>query len=270
MKLKLFLYLLCAAMTLMLAGCGKEKEELTSQPEAADTTVPETETETETEETTAETKKTTKPAAETTAAASETTADTETSTAAETETASESQTETETAAEEPEVTETEPPAEETDAVVEETTEAPPVTEPDTAPAAQFSAEDLAFQYNGVSLTVGQDAAGFVAAVPADTMESAPSCYGNGSDVNYYYSNFTLYIWDSEGKQLTYGIDITGAGLTTSKGIGIGSSLADVTAAYGSGCTVEGPDYVYAVDDCTLRFTISGDAVTYISYNYDLG
>ena len=269
MKLKLFLYLLCAAMTLMLAGCGKEKEELTSQPEAADTTVPETET--EVEETAAETKKTTKPSTETTAATSETTADTETSTATETETASESQTETETAAEEPEVTETEPPAEETDAVVEETTEAPPAaTEPDTAPAAQFSAEDLAFQYNGVSLTVGQDAAGFVAAVPADTMESAPSCYGNGSDVNYYYSNFTLYIWDSEGKQLTYGIDITGAGLTTSKGIGIGSSLADVTAAYGSGCTVEGPDYVYAVDDCTLRFTISGDAVTYISYNYDLG
>ncbi len=265
MKLKLFLYLLCAAMTLMLAGCGKEKEELTSQPEAADTTVPETET--EAEETTAESKKTTKPSTETTAA-SETTMDTETS--AVTETTAESQTETETAAEEPEVTETEPPAEETDPIVEETTEAPPAaTEPDTAPAAQFSAEDLEFQCNGVSLTVGQDAAGFIAAVPADTVESAPSCYGDGSDINYYYSNFTLYIWDSNGTQLTYGIDITGTGLTTSKGIGIGSSLADVTAAYGSGYTVEGTDYVYKVDNSNLRFTISGDAVVYISYNYDL-
>ncbi len=267
MKLKLFLYLLCAAMTLMLVGCGNAKEELESQPEAADTTVPEDETETEAEDTTAETKQTTKPATETTAA-SETTADTETS--AVTETTEESQTETETAAEEPEVTETEPQAVETDPIVEETTEAPPAaTEPPTTPAVQFTAEDLEFQCNGVSLTVGQDAAGFVAAVPADTVESAPSCYGDGSDINYYYSNFTLYIWDSNGTQLTYGIDITGTGLTTSKGIGIGSSLADVTAAYGSGYTVEGTDYVYKVDNSNLRFTISGDAVVYISYNYNL-
>ncbi len=268
MKLKLFLYLLCTALTFMLVGCGNAKEELESQPEAADTTVPEAETENEAEETTAETKKTTKPASETTAAASETTTDTETSEV--TETTAESQTETETAAEEPEVTETQPPAAETDPIVEETTEAPPApTEPDTTHAVQFSAEDLAFQYNGVSLTVGQDAAGFVAAVPADTVESAPSCYGDGNDINYYYSNFTLYIWDSNGTQLTYGIDITGTGLTTSKGIGIGSSLADVTAAYGSGYTVEGTDYVYKVDNSNLRFTISGDAVVYISYNYNL-
>lgn len=262
MKKNVFLCLLCTlAMSAALAGCGSQTEDVTSTPEQTTTTAPATET----ESTTTTEKATTKAAATTQVTAA--TEETETTEATET-------TETTDTTESSAATETEAPTTEeaTEAPTEPSEDAqptePPTTEP-TQPPASFTEADLVFTAGGNSLTVGQDAAGFVAAVPADSVESAPSCYGNGNDVNYYYTDYTLYIWDSNGTQLTYGIDITGGSLTTSKGIGIGASLADVENAYGTGYTVEGPDYVYTSGNSNLRFTISGDKVVYISYNYNL-
>ncbi len=267
-KLLLMLTALCLLST-GLAGCGKEKEELSdSQQEQTETT---TEVAKETvAETEAVTTKETK--ATTTTKAEETTAES-TSETAETETTASETTETTAAATEA-PTETEAPAP-TEAPTEPIDQAtqPPATEPPTEaptePPAAFSAEDLKFTYNGTSLTVGEDASAFVSAVAPDSSESAPSCYGNGEDVNYYYPNFTLYIWDNDGVKLTYGIDIKSAGLATSKGISVGSSVNDLIAAYGSNYSVEGMDYVYAEGNSNLRFSIANDTVVYISYNYNL-
>ncbi len=262
------LCLLCTGFT----GCGKEKEDLSdSQQEQTETTTEAAkETTAETEAvTTKETKATTTTKAEeTTAESTSETAETETTASETTETTAT----TEAATEAPTQTEAPAPTEAPTEPIDQATQPPatePPTEAPTEPPAAFSAEDLKFTYNGASLTVGEDASAFVSAVAPDSSESAPSCYGNGEDVNYYYPNFTLYIWDNDGVKLTYGIDIKSAGLATSKGISVGSSVNDLVAAYGSNYSVEGMDYVYAEGNSNLRFSIANDTVVYISYNYNL-
>ncbi len=246
-----------AAMTLFctaFTACGGEQKE--SLPDTApDTTKP---------------VETTAPEEETTEAP--TTAETkEATTAAETETTAATETETTMTSEETTAEETTAAPVETAAPTEAPTQ-PPETDAlpiETDPPAGFDAADLRFTYGGSTLTVGEDASGFIGAVPANSSESAPSCYGDGNDTNYYYNDFTLYIWDNGTTKMTYGIDITGTGAATAEGITIGSSVKDLVAAYGNGYTEELSDYVYTVGDSNIRFTIAGGMVTYISYNYNL-
>lgn len=139
----------------------------------------------------------------------------------------------------------------------------------TKPSGDVIGDEVTFAYNGQALRVGDNASDFVNAVPENSKESSQSCYGNGEDINYYYDNFTIFVWNDNGSYTTIGIDITGPDVTTQLGIGIGSSADDVVAAYGSEYAVEGSDYVYTYDDCSLRFTIADGKVNYISYNKDM-
>ena len=288
----------CLAVMTAFAACGKNSEEVTNAPEtttevttAAGETTEETTTAAETE---AET--TTKAAKETTTAVTSTTAGTTaaaqtTTTAAATTKAAEKATENPAAttaakaadpAQAPkagDAAQTTAKAEETTAapVQADTTEAPaPATEATTeaptdapAPAVNTSASELLFEFGGASLNIGDNAQSFVGAVPPNSQDASVSCYGNGEDINYYYDDFTLYIWNENGNYMTYGIDITGTGAQTSRGITIGSSVEDVKAAYGTGYEELGSDYVYTYGEFNLHFTIAGNAVTAISYNKDI-
>jgi hypothetical protein len=117
----------------------------------------------------------------------------------------------------------------------------------------------------------QSADAFVSAnPPAQEPLEAPSCLGNGTDVNYYYNDFTIYVWkDENGVSQTIGIQIKGAGASTNRGISVGSTADDVVAAYGSLYTQQGSYYVYNYNDCSLRFTIDNGTVTEIMYDYPM-
>lgn len=130
-------------------------------------------------------------------------------------------------------------------------------------------DDVTFQISGNVLRVGDDASGFVAAVPPEFEETSPSMYGTGEDISYYYNDFTIYVWNGNGGAAAYSIDITGSGAATQKGITIGSSAEDVIAAYGTEYTEQAMDYVYTYGDCTLRFTLVDGQVHYISYHKDV-
>lgn len=143
---------------------------------------------------------------------------------------------------------------------------PPQTEAPAPEPIVPIGDDVTFQFNGTALRVGDKASGFVAAVPAVSSETTtPSYYGNGEDINYYYDDFTIYVWNENGSYQTVGIDLTGPDVSTQKGISIGSTAKDVIAAYGTGYTEEAMDYVYLYDDCNLRFTIVEGQVHYIRY-----
>lgn len=258
MKMKKMTAAVLAALTLLctaFTACGNQTESLPDTK--PDTTRPTEETTAPAEDAATEAP-TTASAADTTAAAeSDTTAATEDTTAASETAAAETTAALEETAAPPQ----------TEAPTQAPTQAP--TEAPTAPPAGFDSADLKFTFGGSSLTVGEDASGFIGAVPANYSESAPSCYGDGNDTNYYYTDFTLYIWDNGTSKFTYGIDITGPGAATAEGITIGSTVDALTAAYGTGYVEEVMDYVYTVGECNMRFTISGGIVTYISYNYNL-
>ncbi len=259
---KLIGVLLCMALLASVSACGKKTEE-TSLPEdttevtttAEDTTDEETTEEDTTEAVTTEdvtTEEITTEADVTTEAAT-TAADGTTTAAGETATTA-AAAETTTAA----------PAETTAAPTEAATDAP--TE---AAAPQSNADPISFSYNGGTLKLGESAQGFTSAVPANNEEKSPSCLGNGEDINYYYNDFTVYVWNDNGSYKTIGIDITGGGVSTSRGIKIGSSAEDVIAAYGNEYLERESEFVYDFgNNCHLGFTLNDGKVTFISYNQD--
>ena len=140
---------------------------------------------------------------------------------------------------------------------------------ETQPAQQRTEDELRFTYNNATVRLGDNAKGFVDAAAPDYEEAAPSCYGDGEDINYYYPDFTLFVWNSNDSYLLCGIDITGGSTETSRGIHIGSSKDDVTTAYGTNYSEDGSDIVYTYGDCNLRFTMENGSVTYISYNKEI-
>lgn len=257
----------CLVVLMSASACGKEKEEVLEPQQTA--AVTEAALTSETEETTEpeETEETTD---------SEETTEEESTESSETENTSETST-AETDAEQSDTTEsgtgvtmfpidgqpvTTLPAE------NNTPEQPIETIP--AVPAQPVGDEVTFQFNGNALRVGDNASGFTSAVPAKSQESAPSCYGNGENINYYYDDFTIFVWNENGNYMVYSIDIGGAGVATQEGITIGSTVDDLIAAYGGEYQEEGMDYVYTYgDDCSLRFTVDNNEVLYISYNMDL-
>lgn len=245
------------AMLIGFAACGKKQETPGMTPGDMTETAAEETTETVQDESGTEEETETDKSTETTDAsetgAAETDADTSETTGAATETTAAPET-----TEAPTNANTEPPATEK------------ATDPPTEPPAQNNAPEMSFTFGNGTVNIGENAQGFTAAVPFNSEEKSPSCMGNGEDINYYYNDFTLYVWNDNGSYQTVGIDISGAGASTSRGITIGSSAEAVTAAYGTGYTEENSDFVYRYDgDCSLRFTMNNGVVTFISYNKDI-
>lgn len=245
------------AMLTGFAACGKKQETPGMTPGDMTETAAEETTETVQDESGTEEETETDKSTETTDAsetgAAETDADTSETTGAATETTAAPET-----TEAPTNANTEPPATER------------ATDPPTEPPAQNNAPEMSFTFGNGTVNIGENAQGFTAAVPFNSEEKSPSCMGNGEDINYYYNDFTLYVWNDNGSYQTVGIDISGAGASTSRGITIGSSAEAVTAAYGTGYTEENSDFVYRYDgDCSLRFTMNNGVVTFISYNKDI-
>lgn len=201
-------------------------------------------------------------AAETKAAAEKTTVEETTAVIVEEPTEAEND---ESSLEDPQVPETDAPEIEapTDPPVEEApaTEAP--TEEPAAPAAVGSFDNSDLSFNGGSLL--GDASGLVGAMGApSSVDEAAGCLSNGADQKiYHFGGVDVSCYVQDGAEYIYDITITG-GYTTSKGIGIGSSKADVIAAYGEGAD-SGQYILYGSGDYGLYIYFSGDSVSMIDY-----
>ena len=286
---KIQLILVSMALLGMLSGCGKQEEteqaensvivaETQAETEAEQETEMETKSISETEEKTAESVTETESVAETGTETATTSGETQQTTnsgnSGTTPTATEKAAET-VAPEEEEVVIIEDdgndntpdvPAEvvvENDPRPEENINAP---DPNDAPAPEVPktpdtpAEELSMtvNYQGYALTVGESAKAFVEAVPPTSQESAPSCYGNGENINYYYDDLTIYVWNEDGNYMIYGIDIMSPGIVSVNGLDIGSAA-----------TFDGEKKFDMGDNCNIMVIAAGGSVVSISYNKDL-
>jgi len=133
-----------------------------------------------------------------------------------------------------------------------------VTEPPTEEDNSTDDLSLTVNYQGYALTVGESAKDFIDAVKPNSEESAPSCYGNGENINYYYDDMTIYVWNENDNYMIYGIDIIASGIVSVKGMDIGSPA-----------TFDGEKIYDMGNGCNIMLIASGGNVVSISYNKNL-
>ena len=129
----------------------------------------------------------------------------------------------------------------------------------TQPAAQevkFSTDDLL-----------KNAADIIAALGGSPVTStASACTTNGCDVKTYdyAGELKIQCYIDGGVEYFFDYDILGGNYATSKGIKVGSSRADVEAAYGAG-EESGNMLIYNDGAKQLIFTLNGDTVSEIDF-----
>ncbi len=232
-KKAISLLIMTSLLTSAVVSCGPDEEVNNSTP---DLPVLSTEANT-TEENTAEAS---------TEAVTEKTTETSTESS---ETTTESTTETEESTEE--VTEAS-----TEAPTEEPTEAP--TEAPTEPAVQnvkFGFDTLLSSAGNITSALGEPM----------NVATAPSCYTNGGDSKIYtYDGLIVECYVLDGAETICCVTITNANYSTDKGIKIGSSKAEVEAAYGAGEEI-GYYTIYPSGNKELDVKYEGDVVTELMF-----
>lgn len=138
-------------------------------------------------------------------------------------------------------------------------------------AGAFTVDDTTFTYKGASVALDSKAADAIAALgEADEVKSELSCHGEGDDKTYTYPDFTLKTYPKDGEDRVLEILVNKAGVATSKGIGVGSTVEEVTQAYGSDYKQIAKFYVFdAGSGKTLRFAIENNAVVQIDYYFNV-
>ncbi len=103
---------------------------------------------------------------------------------------------------------------------------------------------------------------------ANSMTTAPSCIGVGEDKTYHYDGFTVTTYPRGDKDYVMEIKVLDAAIATAKGIRLGSTMDDMTAAYGSGYRTFGYICAYQTNDNkSLQFFVEDGVITEISYAY---
>lgn len=192
---------------------------------------------------------------------------TEVETTAETEISTVVETETGTAAETGTVVETETKEEESGTEIQ--TESKPQEQTqsarETAPVAEGSVSDSDFAVvvRGVTIPIKGDMSAYTSALgEPDEFGSARSCVEDGDDKVYTYGGTVIYTYITNGIDVISLIEITG-GESLPSGIHIGSTRAEVIAAYGSAYTEEGTELLYEMGDKTIGLQMSGDTISFI-------
>lgn len=155
-------------------------------------------------------------------------------------------------------------AEETTTVTEAPTEAQtqaPRTEPQNKQPdeqVQQESQKVIFSFD----TLLKNASGIVSSLGTPlNVSTAPSCYTNGADSKIYeYDGLTIECYVLDGAENICCVTITSNKFSTDKAITIGSSQADVEAAYGAG-EASGDYTVYYSGDKELDVKYSNGTVT---------
>ncbi|MCR4761029.1 MAG: hypothetical protein K5705_12345 [Oscillospiraceae bacterium] len=156
----------------------------------------------------------------------------------------------------------------TEAPAAETTAAPQVTQaPATEAPAPQATEAPKDGYLLDDLKLGGSCAAYIAAHTNYQFNEADSCLGGDKDRTYTYPDMKLITLVKDGNESIVEIQITGGSFTTRKGIKVGSSMADVKAAYGE--SSEAMAYVVNTEDGKMKIFFSdSDTVEEIDFIKD--
>lgn len=132
----------------------------------------------------------------------------------------------------------------------------------SAPAAS---QTYVFEVNGTKIAIDQNMVEVLAVLgePASYFETA-SCAFDGLDKMYTYSGFTITTRPEEEEDFVTSILLTDDSVTTPEGIYIGSTVADVMAAYGEAEAANGV-IKYTMGGTVINFVLSGESVISIEY-----
>ena len=135
----------------------------------------------------------------------------------------------------------------------------------------FSASDTVFVTQGKSVALVSDMSGVLSSLGnANSVESQLSCHGVGEDKTYNYNGFVINTYPLNNKDYVMEVVVNSSNISTPKGIHIGSSEADVIAAYGSGYNTVGCYYSYETGDGkSIQFFIDNGTVSEIDYYYNV-
>ncbi len=136
----------------------------------------------------------------------------------------------------------------------------------TAEDSNASTEGFSFENSGITVPMNVDAAPIIEELgePVEYFEAA-SCAFQGLDKIYYYNGFEVGTYPNGDKDYVSYVNLLDDSVATDQGIFLGSTLDEVTAAYGEDYTAEGSSYVYRLGDTKLTFIVENDAVTSITY-----
>ncbi|MCM1193078.1 MAG: hypothetical protein NC123_13270 [Butyrivibrio sp.] len=131
---------------------------------------------------------------------------------------------------------------------------------------QAAAKGYVFQYNGVTVSVDEDMAVVLEGLgeARDYFEAA-SCAFEGLDKTYTYGSFVIETYPQGEKDYVSTIILKDDAVSTAENISIGSTLTDVTNAYGTDYTEQGSMLVYYKDGMKLCILVENDTVTSIQY-----
>lgn len=135
----------------------------------------------------------------------------------------------------------------------------------------FSEADLSLTVDGVTVTSKSAVSDLLAGFGEDYEYSeAISCVYEGMDKTFTYENLSLYTYPDGDSDCLMEIYCVDGDVKTSKGIALGSTKADVEAAYGKG-TQTGSILSYELPaksdeavPASLYFELDGDVVTAIA------
>lgn len=119
--------------------------------------------------------------------------------------------------------------------------------------------------NGKSFSLGDSVDTLVGAMgePLSVAE-AGSCAGQGTLKEYTYNSMTVHVLENDkGATVDY-VSLTNDLVTTSKGIRIGSTKADVVEAYGEPNNDNGTNIQYVSGEFAIKFGIANDKVNAIT------
>lgn len=126
--------------------------------------------------------------------------------------------------------------------------------------------EYVFRSGDTTVSVDQDMAEVLSALgePKEYFE-AESCAFEGMDKTYTYSGFVITTRPDGEKDFVNSIALTDDSVTTPEGLYIGSSAADITAAYGECAGATETFFPYTKGNTALNFVLSGGKVISIEY-----
>lgn len=138
----------------------------------------------------------------------------------------------------------------------------------------FTSDDLLFEVEGATFALRSDVAPLLAALGEDYEYSeAISCVFEGFDKTYDYSDVAIYTNPDGKTDLINEIIVYAERYPTAKGVTVGSSRADVVAAYGEPHIDDNGVYTYVDGDPAdlanprILFDTTGGTVAWIDYYY---
>lgn len=140
---------------------------------------------------------------------------------------------------------------------------PEIQEVSPVAEGSVSESDFAVIVQGLSIPLKGDMSAYTPLLgEPDDFGSARSCVEAGDDKVYTYGGVMIYTRITNGVDVITLIEITGSEVLPS-GIHIGSTKADVRAAYGSAYTEEGTEFLYELGDKTIGLQMDEDTVSFI-------